>query len=78
LCSKPRDPDHGSPVFEARFPVAGVEELRALLGIRTADDPQLEGPFKLDTAELAAIVERFGVAFDPEGREVHLWPWDTA
>jgi hypothetical protein len=35
-----RDPDHGSPVFEARFAVTEPEDLRALLGMRAADGPQ--------------------------------------
>jgi hypothetical protein len=71
-----RDPDHGSPVFEARFPVTELDDLRALLGLGTDDDLKLERPYTLDTIEIAAITARFGVAFDPEGRETHLWPWD--
>jgi hypothetical protein len=67
--------DHGCPVFEARFPVAGLDDLRALIGIDRDDDPELEGPYTLDAAKTAAVTARFGVAFDPEGREAHLWPW---
>jgi hypothetical protein len=70
-----RDPDHGCPVFEARFPVADLDELRALIGANADDDPEFEGSYTLDAAETAAVAARFGVAFDPEGREVHLWPW---
>jgi hypothetical protein len=71
-----RDPDHGSPVFEARFSVAELEDLRALIGPWADDDQELEASYTLDAAEVAAITARFGVAFDPEGRETHLWPWD--
>jgi len=71
-----RDPDHGCPVFEARFPVTQLDDLRALIGIDPDDDPEFEGSYTLDAVETAAVAARFGVAFDPEGREVHLWPWD--
>jgi hypothetical protein len=71
-----RDPDHGCPVFEARFPVTELDELRVLAGIDPDDDPEFEGSYTLDAAETEAITARFGVAFDAEGREVHLWPWD--
>jgi len=66
------DPDHGSPVLETAFSVTELEDLRALLGVSLDDDPKFEGWYTLDLAELAAIAERFGVAFDPEGREVRL------
>jgi hypothetical protein len=71
-----RDTDHGCPVFEARFPVTALDELRALVGIDPDDNPKFEGSYTLDAAETAAVATRFGVAFDPEGREVRLWPWD--
>jgi hypothetical protein len=70
-----RDPDHGSPVFEARFPVAELDDLRALIGADADDDPAIEHSYMLDAADTAAVTTRFGVAFDPEGCEVHLWPW---
>jgi hypothetical protein len=68
--------DHGCPVFEARFSVTELDDLRTLVGIDPDDDPEFEGSYTLDAAETAAIAARFGVAFDPEGREVRLWPWD--
>jgi hypothetical protein len=67
------DPDHGSPVLEAAFSVSEIEHLRALLA-DAANDPALERGYFLDAAELTAINKRFGIAFDPEGREVHLYP----
>jgi hypothetical protein len=70
-----RDPDHGSPVFEARFPVTELDDLHVLIGVDADDDPELEHSYILDAADTAAVAARFGVAFDPEGREVHLWPW---
>ena len=70
------DPDHGSPVLEALFSVSEVEDLRALLA-DARDDPALERGYFPDAAELAAINERFGTAFDPNGREVLLDPWHS-
>src|SRR5258708_1918703 len=71
------DSDHGSPVLEAMFLVTKLEDLRSLLEIDAGDDPELEGHYTLDAAELAAITERFGIAFDPEGREVVLCSWHS-
>jgi hypothetical protein len=71
------DPDHGSPVLEAMLLVTDLEDLRPLLDIDAGDDPELERWYILDAAELAAITERFGVAFDPEGREVALHSWHS-
>ena len=73
-----RDPDYGCPVFEARFAVTELDDLRALIGACADVDPELEGPYTLDAAETAAVTARFGVAFDPEGRDVHLWSWNEA
>jgi hypothetical protein len=70
------DPDHGSPVLEAAFFVSEIEHLRALLA-DVGDDPALERGYFLDAAELTAINKRFGIAFDPEGREVLLEPWHS-
>jgi len=53
-----RDPDHGSPVFEAWFPVTELDDLRALIGIDPDDDPKFEGSYTLDAAETAALVAR--------------------
>jgi hypothetical protein len=71
------DPDHGSPVLETLFLVTELEDLRALLELDAGDDPEIEGRYTLDAAELAAITERFGIAFDPEGREVALCSWHS-
>jgi hypothetical protein len=71
------DPDHGSPVLEAMFLVTELEDLRSLLDIDASDDPELERWYALDATELATITERFGVAFDPEGREVRLGSWHS-
>jgi hypothetical protein len=70
------DPDHGSPVLEAAFFVSEVEDLRALL-TDAGDDPALERGYYLDAVELTAINKRFGIAFDPDGREVLLDPWHS-
>src|SRR5260370_4050892 len=68
------DPDHGSPVLEALFFVTELEDLRGLLDINPSDDPELEGSYNLDAVVLSAVTERFGIVFDPEGREVRLDP----
>jgi hypothetical protein len=71
------DADLGCPVLEAAFDVADLDELRALLGSCADDDPELRHCYFVDTGELAAIGERFGVAFDPGDREVQLNRWDS-
>jgi hypothetical protein len=70
------DPDHGSPVLEAIFLVTDLGAFRALLDIGE-DYPDFETNLDchLDDAELAAINARFGVQFDPDGREVRLTSW---
>src|SRR6266566_837253 len=66
------DPDHGSPVLVTSFYVLDLGDLHVLRGVSSDDHPELDRCFSLDAAEFAAITERFGVAFDPEGREVCL------
>jgi hypothetical protein len=70
------DPDHGSPVFEARFSVRSLDELRTILD-EASDDPELERSYILSPSELAAINTRFGTSFEPEEREVWLTPWHS-
>jgi hypothetical protein len=59
------DIDLGCPVLDAAFDVAELDELRALLGSCADNDPELRHSYTIDTRELAAICERFDVAFDP-------------
>jgi hypothetical protein len=70
------DPDHGSPVIEALFRVDELEELRSLIGECGADDATLEWSYALQADEVAAITSRFGVSFDPQGRETCVCAWD--
>lgn len=70
------DPDHGSPVLEARFGAEDLDQLRALLG-ETRDDPKLERSYNLGSADLAAINKCFDMSFDAEGREVWLSPFHS-
>src|SRR5260221_5687510 len=72
------DPDHGCPVLEARFSVPALEELRALIGSADSDDAELQGWYSLDDAQLTAITQRFGVAFDPDGRLTCLCSWHSS
>lgn len=71
------DPNLGCPVLEAAFHVSALDDLRAVLGPCADDDPDLCRSYTLDSAELAAIRERFGVAFDPHGHQVQLDPWHS-
>jgi hypothetical protein len=71
------DADHGCPVLEAAFDVADLDELRSLLGSCADDDPELRRTYSIDTGELAAICERFGVAFDPGDHDIRVEPWDS-
>src|ERR1700738_1357227 len=71
------DVDHGCPVLEAAFDVADLDDLRALLGSCADNDPELRWSYTIDTGELAAICDRFGVAFDSDDREVQLNRWDS-
>jgi hypothetical protein len=71
------DPDHGSPVLETLFFVVGLDELHALIGRSSEHDPEFEREYRLNAADVAAINARFGLAFDPEGRDVRLTPWHS-
>jgi hypothetical protein len=70
------DPDHGSPVLEALFRVSRLEDLRPLVGEWKRRFQRFEGPYMLPADEVADITSRFGVSFDPEGRETCLCSWD--
>ena len=63
------DPALGCPVLEAMLLVADLETLRALLGEDASEDAELRGTYVLDATELRTICERYGIAFDPDGRE---------
>ena len=69
------DPDHGCPILEAAFYVDDLSDLRTVLGLCASDDPELRCSYTIDASEVAAVNERFGVAFDPGGREVRLSGW---
>jgi hypothetical protein len=71
------DPDHGSPVLEALFLVDELDELHALIGTSKEDDPEFEHEYALDPGDIAAINGRFGLAFDPDGRDVRLCSWHS-
>jgi hypothetical protein len=59
--------------LEALFRVEALDDLRELLGSDAEDDPELSGLYYPDTDTLAAIVARFGVAFDPGQRQTRLY-----
>jgi hypothetical protein len=71
------DADLGCPVLEAAFDVSDLDDLRAVLGSCADDDPELRGSYTIDTRELEAIGERFGVTFDRGDRDVHLQRWHS-
>jgi hypothetical protein len=66
------DPVLGCPVLEAMLRVADLEMLRTLLGEDASDDAELRRMYVLSADDLCAITERFGVAFDADGRECWL------
>jgi hypothetical protein len=71
------DPNYGCTVLEAMFEVTDLADLRAILGPCADNDPELRGGYPLEIGDLANISRRFGVAFDPGGREVQLHRWDS-
>ncbi|BAU90863.1 hypothetical protein MPPM_2258 [Methylorubrum populi] len=52
------------PVLAAKFEIARLDDLRAILGEMSAADPGLARCYALDTAEREAIEARFGVGLD--------------
>jgi hypothetical protein len=68
------DRDQWCPVLQARFRVEDLEALRSILGEQASDDLALRHRYLLDNDELAAVTERFAVAFDPT--ELHYQPPD--
>jgi hypothetical protein len=66
-------PDYACPAFNAMFATDRPDDLRALLGPDAADDPEFNKVYWLEDAEIPAICDRFGVAFDAGGREVVLF-----
>ena len=64
------------PVLQARFSSDDLDALRSILGEQAKDDPELHNQYILEGDELAAIVRRFAVAFDPDGldcRELNIF-----
>jgi len=59
------DRDQWCPVLQARFLADDLEALRSILGERANDDFALRHQYLLENDELAAVTERFCVAFDP-------------
>ena len=66
------DPVLGCPVLEAMLQVADLDRLRSLLGDDASDDAALERNYEINSAQLKAIAEGFGVVFDSGGRECWL------
>ena len=67
--------EYACPAFETMFTVERLEDLQALLGPDARDDPEIEMGYWLEAADLAAIAQRFGVAFDAGDRDVCLRRW---
>jgi hypothetical protein len=60
-----RDRDQWCSVLQARFWVDEIDALRSVLGQQVSDDAELQHQYVLDEDELAAVVTRFNVGFDP-------------
>ena len=71
-------PEYACPAFETMFAVERLEDLQALLGPDAERDPEIEMLYWLEPADLAAISQRFGVAFDAGARDVALRRWHSA
>jgi hypothetical protein len=74
------DRDLWCPVLQARLEVNDFDALRSTLGEAVDEDPDLERSYQLDKRQLAAIVARFAVAFDPTQSkvgelDVNLFRW---
>jgi hypothetical protein len=74
------DRDLWCPVLQARFAVDDIEALRGILGEAANEDVELEHSYQLDDDDLAAIVAKFRISFDPtqlEAREldINLFRW---
>ena len=63
------------PLFETRFAVDDIEQLRAILGDCASDDPDFLRGYELDEDEIVAINAEFGTAYISHGRETMLTPW---
>lgn len=69
------DPDYGHPAFETLFVVERPDELRSLLDIDAEKDPEFEGTYVLESNEVAILVHRYDLSFDPVGRRGRLYQW---
>ena len=70
-----RDPEYGHPAFATMFVVERLEDLRTVLRIDAEVDPNVARTYRLEPDEVVAVIRRFGVAFDPEGRDTSLYKW---
>jgi len=71
------DPDYGCAVLEAKFEVADLDGLRAILGLDADEDPELRCDYPLDPDDLIKITKQYGAEFDPGDRQVQLAPWHS-
>jgi hypothetical protein len=71
---KARDSATYSIAQEVRFEIKDRAELRSLIDI--PDDELVDGAvYDLDSADVAKIVEHFGLSFEPGSMPVALHPW---
>jgi hypothetical protein len=57
-------------VIEARFEVADIDSLRALVGAVDNDDPELACTYYLDETEASALLAAFEINFDFSGLNI--------
>jgi len=70
------DPELSHTVLQARFVVADMDALKAILGPEAYGDPELQCNYLLEDDELIRIVKAFDVAFDPSqlGKDgIEVW-----
>ena len=68
------------PVLQARLEINDLDALRGILGEPADEDPDLQWCYTLDDEDLAAIVAKFAVAFDPaelqaQELDIKLFRW---
>ena len=66
------DPVLGCSALETMLVVEDLEALRLVLGVDALDDAELRAIYTLNSSEAQAVVERFALAFDIDGRECRL------
>ncbi|WP_244106467.1 hypothetical protein [Burkholderia anthina] len=66
------DPDLRYPCLDVRFETDDLDTLRRLVDPDASDDAALDEAYRLSSAQVAAVCDAFGIAFDHGSREGFL------